>query len=86
MDIKAARQSINDYLGKEPQYSGDIEETNNGFQITISKHTHIKSRPGRESEEIEIHPQTISRQAFENLTLRNLNKIIEELMAKFNQN
>lgn len=86
MEISATRQSINDYLRQEPQFSGDIEKTNNGFQITINKHTYNNPRPGRNNEEIETHSRTISHQAFKNLTQGRLHEIIEELLEHFDRN
>lgn len=86
MDISEVKQFINDYLRQKPHYSGDIEETNNGFHITINKHTYSKPRPERNNEEIELHFQTITHQNLVNLTPKRLQEIIEALMDEFSKN
>ncbi|KTC94066.1 hypothetical protein [Legionella erythra] len=86
MDINEARQSMDDYLRQKPHYSGEIEKSNNGFQITLFKHSYSKPLPIRNNEEVEIRVRTIPNQVFRCLTRERLHEIIEKLMNTFIQN
>lgn len=76
MDIKEARQHINDYLRQIPHHSGKIKKSNNNFQITVFKHSYSKPLPIRNNEEIEIRVRMITSQVFEGLNRERLYEII----------
>ncbi|HFO0107964.1 TPA: hypothetical protein ACHHZH_002168 [Legionella pneumophila] len=85
MEINDARQSIYDYFGENPIYSGELQEINNDYQITVIKRSHNEPRHGRHNEEIQIKTRTITRQTFERLTVERLKAVIKEIVDEFNQ-